>query len=241
VSLDVLSRFQLMEQYAAAAYCTENNNSPGTQLSCHVGNCPRVDAADTTTALEFENYSTPGTDATGFVAIDRTERLIVVGFRGTASLLGWIINLRFNRVPTTICDGCGVHQGFWDSWLSVRDTISNAVRNAVAANPGFSVVCTGHSLGGAIASLAAADLRNAGYNATLYSFGAPRFADAALSNYISSQPGGNYRITHTNDPVPRVPPSWTGAVYIRPEYYITTLNFLPVNQADIRICSGSLD
>jgi hypothetical protein len=47
-----------MEQYAAAAYCPENNNSPGTQLSCHVGNCPRVDAADTTTAIEFEKYVT---------------------------------------------------------------------------------------------------------------------------------------------------------------------------------------
>ncbi|KAF7677243.1 hypothetical protein GT037_005455, partial [Alternaria burnsii] len=178
VSPDVLSRFQLMEQYAAAAYCPENNNSPGTQLSCHVGNCPRVDAADTTTALEFEKYVTrtvqfvvvlftPGTDTTGFIAIDRTNRLIVVAFRGTASLLGWIIDFRFNRVPTTICDGCDAHQGFWDSWLSVRDGIFSTVKNAVAANPGFSVVCTGHSLGGAIASLAAADLRNAGYNATL--------------------------------------------------------------------------
>ncbi|PVH91027.1 alpha/beta-hydrolase [Periconia macrospinosa] len=239
--MDVFSRFQLMEQYAAASYCAENNNSPGTQLSCHVGNCPRVDAADTTTVLEFEKYSTPGTDATGFVAVDRTNHLIVVAFRGTASLLGWIIDFRFNRVPTTICDGCGAHQGFWDSWLSVRDAISNTVRDAVTENPGFSVVCVGHSLGGAIASLAAADLRNAGYNVTLYSFGGPRFADAALSDYISNQSGGNYRITHTNDPVPRVPPSWTGVVHIRPEYYITTPNFFPVNPNNIKICSGSLD
>ncbi|KAB2098806.1 hypothetical protein AG0111_0g12963 [Alternaria gaisen] len=201
--------------YAAAAYCPENNNSPGTQLSCHVGNCPRVDAADTTTGLEFKN--TPGTDTTGFVAIDRTDRLIVVGFRGTASLLGWIIDFRFNRVPTTICDGCNAHQGCWDSWLSVEDVIFNTVKNAVAANPRFSVVCTGHSLGGAIASLAAANLRNAGYNATLYSFGAARFADAALSDYISNQPASNY------------------------QYYMTTPNFFPVNPADIRVCSGSLD
>ncbi|KAH7119548.1 Alpha/Beta hydrolase protein [Dendryphion nanum] len=239
VSPDVLSRLQLMEQYAAAAYCRENNNSPETQLSCHVGNCPRVDAADTYTALEFQN--TPHTDTTGFVAIDNTNQLIVVSFRGTASFLGWIVDFTYNRTPTTICNGCGAHQGFWTAWLSVRDAISNTVRDLVVANPGFNVICTGHSLGGAIASLAAADLRNAGYNATLYSFGAPRFADSVLSEYISNQPGGNYRVTHTNDPVPRVPPSWTGAVHVRPEYYITTSNFQPVNTADIRICLGSLD
>lgn len=45
-----------MEQYSAAAYCTENNNSPGTKLSCHVGNCPRVEAANTITPLEFQKY-----------------------------------------------------------------------------------------------------------------------------------------------------------------------------------------
>jgi pimeloyl-ACP methyl ester carboxylesterase len=117
--------------------------------------------------FSLHGYSSPGTDASGFVAIDYTNQLIVVAFRGTASLLGWIIDLSLNRVPTTICNGCGAHQGFWASWLSVRDAIFNTVRDAVAANPGFSVVCTGHSLGGAIASLAAADLRNTGYNATL--------------------------------------------------------------------------
>lgn len=239
VTPEVLSKFQLMEQYAAAAYCVENNNSPGTQLSCHVGNCPRVDAADTNTSLEFENSS--HTDATGFVVIDYTNQLIVVAFRGTASLLGWIPNFKFNRVPTTICNGCGAHGGLWTAWLGVRDAISNAVRDAVAANPGFNVVCTGHSQGGAIASLAAADLRNAGYNAALYSFGAPRFADNALSDYISNQSGGNYRITHTNDPVPRVPPSRFGFVHIRPEYYIRTPNFMPINPADIKFCPGSLD
>ncbi|KAH9203286.1 Alpha/Beta hydrolase protein [Leptodontidium sp. 2 PMI_412] len=167
VSPDILSRFQLMEQYAAAAYCVENSNSPGAQLSCHVDNCPRVDAADTNTSLEFENSSR--TDATGFVAIDYTNQLIVVAFRGTASLLGWILNFNFNRVPTTICNGCGVHEGFWTAWLGVRDAISDAVRDAVAAKPVFNVVCTGHGQGGAIASLAAADLRNAGYNAALFS------------------------------------------------------------------------
>jgi len=54
VTDDVFSNLQLFEQYAAAAYCPTNGNSPGTKLTCVVGNCPRVQAANTTTVIEFE-------------------------------------------------------------------------------------------------------------------------------------------------------------------------------------------
>lgn len=97
----------------------------------------------------LHSRSSPHTDATGFVAIDYTNQLIVVAFRGTASFLGWIVNFTFNRMPTTLCNGCGAHDGFWTAWMGVKDAISNAVRDAVAANPEFDVVCTGHSQGGA--------------------------------------------------------------------------------------------
>jgi hypothetical protein len=43
-----------MKQYADAAYCQENNNSPGDKVSCHFNNCPLVQAANTTTLAEFE-------------------------------------------------------------------------------------------------------------------------------------------------------------------------------------------
>lgn len=69
-----------------------------------------------------------------------------------------------------------------------------------------------------MATLAAADLRNSGYDVVLvslnlkltsgynslttvqYTYGAPRIGPAALSDYITAQ-GNNYRVTHLNDPV----------------------------------------
>ena len=42
-----------------------------------------------------------------------------------------------------------------------------AVENAVSDKPDYSLVVVGHSLGGAIATFAAAQLRNAGYSAAL--------------------------------------------------------------------------
>lgn len=40
-------------QYSAAAYCTNNHNSTGDNLTCPAGNCPRVESADTVTTDEF--------------------------------------------------------------------------------------------------------------------------------------------------------------------------------------------
>lgn len=45
--------FNLMEQYASAAYCSNNFNSPGDKIMCHSGNCPLVQAANATSLIEF--------------------------------------------------------------------------------------------------------------------------------------------------------------------------------------------
>lgn len=49
----LLEKFKLMGQYAAAAYCSSNHDSVGDKIKCSVGNCPLVEKADTTTAAEF--------------------------------------------------------------------------------------------------------------------------------------------------------------------------------------------
>ena len=100
---------------------------------------------------------------TGLVAVDSTNQKIVVSFRGSQSVRNWLANIDFAAIPSDICPGCRVHQGFWRSWLEARPRILTAVEEAAAQNPGYSIVSTGHSLGGAIATLCAANLRNSGY------------------------------------------------------------------------------
>lgn len=50
-----------------------------------------------------------------------------------------------------------VHTGFWDAYLTVRDFIHTTLRQELAQRPAH-VMCTGHSLGGALATLACLDI-----------------------------------------------------------------------------------
>lgn len=184
------------------------------------------------------HHSNLPTDVTGYVALDPTHELIIISFRGSASIQNWITNLDFDTVPNPLCPDCTVHRGFWQSWLDARPAVTAALAQLHAANPTYSVIATGHSLGGAIATLAAADLRTQGYNVALYSFGAPRVSSTKLAAYITAQAGGNYRITHWNDPVPNLPPVILNFAHVSPEYYINRPDGLDVEKSDFEIYEG---
>ncbi len=85
-----------------------------------------------------------------------------------------------------ICSGCTGHWGFWTSWVEARDVVLQAIRTAAAINPGFRIAITGHSLGGAIASLAAAELRNEGYMLALVIGRAYSPTTSYICSYIAS-------------------------------------------------------
>ncbi|KAL8924995.1 MAG: hypothetical protein Q9172_002424 [Xanthocarpia lactea] len=244
------SNLQLFEQFSAAAYCPVNNKDKagGTKLTCSVGNCPLVQDSDVVSVYEFENraaangHSSLKTDVTGYVAIDNTRALTVLAFRGSSSVRNFVADANFLAEPTDICPSCTAHNGFWDSWVEARPGVLAALKTAAASHPNNRVIVTGHSLGGAIADLAAAEIRNSGITADLYTYGAPRIAGKTLSDYITNQnKGGNYRVTHKDDPVPRLPPVVLGFVHISPEYYISSPNNVVPTANDITQYSGSVN
>ena len=163
---------------------------------------------------------------------------MIVSFRGSHSVANFIADAVFPLEATDLCTGCEAHTGFWTSWLEARANVLAAIKSAADSAPGYTVVVTGHSLGAAIAELAAANLRNDGYPCELYTYGSPRVGNLALAEYVTGQAGGNNRVTHLDDPVPRLPPMLLGYVHTSPEYWINKPTNDPVEASDIDEFTG---
>ncbi|RAL06912.1 lipase family protein [Aspergillus homomorphus CBS 101889] len=239
ITSDALSSFNFWVQYAAAAYCESNYISQiGHKLTCWAGNCPQVEAANATFLLDFSN--TTATDTAGFLALDHAHEAIILSFRGSYSLRNWLSDATFFYADPHLCTGCQAVLGFWSSWTNVRENVTAALTSARAQNPVYELVVVGHSLGAAIATLAAADLRHQGEKATLYAFASPRVANPVLAKYITTQQdqnqGTNYRFTHTDDPVPNLPLQFMGYAHISPECDHCPGQFDRLNQSGRRVC-----
>ncbi|CAI7578791.1 unnamed protein product [Penicillium manginii] len=235
-----LSQFKFWVEYAAASYCYDNYASkPGHKLTCSAHNCPQVEKSDTSIVYDFSN--TTLTDTAGYIALDNTNKAIVLAFRGSYSVRNWIADASFFYTDPKLCDGCSAELGFWSSWTNVRDPISKILNETVTENPDYELIVVGHSLGAGVATLAAADLRVKGHPSTkLYAYASPRVANPALAKYISAQPN-NYRFTHIDDPVPKLPLIAMGYVHVSPEYYITAPNNATVSASEVQVLKGDIN
>lgn len=93
-----------------------------------------------------------------------------------------------------------------------------------------------------MATFAAVEIRNLGIEADLYTYGAPRIAGKTLSNFITNQNrGGNFRVTHTNDPVPQLPSLHLDFVHISPEYWITSPDKVIPTVNDVKRLDGDIN
>ncbi|RDW83622.1 lipase family protein [Aspergillus mulundensis] len=157
----LLERFDIFAQYAAASGCDQNNNSTDSSLiTCDYG-CPLLTYYGDTTLYEFQNRGLG--DVTGYLALDNFRKLIVLVFRGSTSSQNWRADLNFLAYwDWLLCPNCYVHAGFWASWKSVEGDVLWTIRQAVTQYPDYQLVFTGHSLGGAVATMGATLVRSRG-------------------------------------------------------------------------------
>ncbi|KAK0613393.1 Alpha/Beta hydrolase protein [Immersiella caudata] len=223
--------FQLFAQYSAAAFCN-NENPVGQKVECGGPWCPVVEAANVTT---YGTFIGAVTDARGLIAVDHTNKLIVVSYRGTVSARNWITDLVFPQIPCDLTLGCLVHTGFFAAWNELKAKTTTQLKAATTAFPKYQVIVTGHSLGGALATIAAGYLRNAGFKADLYTYGSPRVGNSIFVKYVNNQAGGEYRVTHEGDPIARLPPIIFNYRHTSPEYWLLDPTAGP---SDVTVCTG---
>nr|GAT49317.1 predicted protein [Mycena chlorophos] len=192
---------------------------------------------------------------------DDTRKEIVVAFRGTFSLSDAVKDAKILLKPL-ICPGLDalelvnttVHHGFLDAYNDVAEEIIGIVdgelkkvqaENLKDSEERFRIVVTGHSLGGAIASIAAPSLKGAlpDTELKLFTFGQPRVGNANFARMVEQLIGVEniFRAVHTWDGVPTMVPRFLGYEHFATEYWQFQEPILKQPQDTIKRCVGGED
>jgi len=127
-------------------------------------------------------------------------------FRGTTTANNKADFVTDARIGITISKtGLPVHIGFNHAFNSMLPEIRQFITEAKITG---TVHCVGHSLGGAVASLAADWVaQNTALTVKLYTFGSPRVGTDMFVKRTTSSIGDDnmHRVYHRTDPVPMVP------------------------------------
>lgn len=163
---------------------------------------------------------------TAKLARDRKKQLVIT-FRGTVleSIAKWHENLdafyawtdmgtrtgaNFGSRGGTPVQHPDVHRGFYDLYRSLESRLFDHILGMVSTGEIHSsteIVVAGHSLGGALATLAAYDLKVSGFNVSeVYTYGSPRVGSRDFARgYASSLGAVTWRVVNHNDKVPHLP------------------------------------
>ena len=163
----------------------------------------------------------------GFVAVGGTPKTAVVALRGTSTTTEWWNDFQWDLVPfTQVPNGGKVAHGFDDIYKTFGTmtpgqqqstpapgafaaSIAQAATEGLAAevDPGdLPIVVTGHSLGGALATLLVADLTaNTPLKPQAWTFASPNVGDAIFAARYGALSTVSWRIYNQVDVVPYFP------------------------------------
>lgn len=145
-------------------------------------------------------------------------KLAIISFRGTepGEIMNWLVDLNINTEKLHLGGKAtaNVHRGYIDALVNLMPKVKKWVDGYVfgfgQVPKDWKLVFTGHSMGGAFAILAATLVFKEGWERqpdAVVTFGAPRVADEALSNWWEQQGLCDklLRINVYNDIVHQVP------------------------------------
>jgi triacylglycerol lipase len=140
----------------------------------------------------------------GFIA--RRKKDVFLIFRGTITDQEWLQNLRLGMVPYLLPNFGKIHEGFVQTYNLFREEIRETLEKT---GFGGKLYIAGHSLGGALATIALPDIgaRTGKRRIELFTFGSPRIGDNAFVTAFNLRYSEHsFRIVNTSDMVGLIPP-----------------------------------
>ncbi|KAD4384133.1 hypothetical protein E3N88_24301 [Mikania micrantha] len=179
---------------------------------------------------EFEKIcflDNPVTDTQVAIWRDSTRNRLVVAFRGTeqakwkdllTDLMLVPAGLNPERIGGDFKEEVQVHSGFLGAYDSVRTRIISIIKAAINNKDDdadqvskWHVYVTGHSLGGALATLLALELsssqlaKSGAFSVTMYNFGSPRVGNKKFADVYNQKVKDSWRVVNHRDIIPSVP------------------------------------
>ena len=145
-----------------------------------------------------EAYDHEGTQA----LLLSTKQFLVLAFRGTEATCFKDIKADANAIKRKCPTNGGIHSGFSKAFEQVAKSIQEDLNKKEYADKPLFI--TGHSLGGALATVASKRLTHKGGIVACYTFGSPRVGDEEWSYDLKTP---IYRIVNAVDCVTMLPPS----------------------------------
>lgn len=129
------------------------------------------------------------------------DEFVALGFRGTEATSIRDIKADANGVSKEAPGNGRIHSGFDSAFLNVEGKIKQTLASGRFDDKPLFI--TGHSLGGALATLAAKRVEHKGGIAGCYTFGAPRVGD---EDWVGELKAPIYRLVNAADCVTMLPP-----------------------------------
>ena len=167
------------------AYGTENRVRSVCKGDWHFESCEFIQVNDTECFIASTKYE------------------VLLAFRGTVDVKDWLRDLTLFSIET---DYGSVHRGFYVGFQQVRKRIVGELAKASAVDKKLFI--TGHSLGGALATIAAAELCHEFSNIAVYTFGQPAVGKRDFKAHIDRNVSRFHRIVNDDDIVAKVPPGY---------------------------------
>lgn len=161
--------------------------------------------------------------------------------KGKADSVGAVDKDSLKAESNPEADPCLIHSGFFTAYSSVRHQVINMIASVVALDhlknekicsknelesdensksesprpQHWTVAITGHSLGGALATLAAMDIAQqknklGDIKIKMYNFGSPRVGNQCFSKLFDLAVPDSWRVVNANDSVTKVPRPFMG-------------------------------
>jgi triacylglycerol lipase len=145
----------------------------------------------------LETFDTDGTQA----ILASFDRFIILSFRGTEATSVKDIKSDARAKATQSASKGRIHSGFKMAYEKVDQEIQKALNKQKYAE--MPLFITGHSLGGALATIAAKRLSHSAGIAACYTYGSPRVGD---EDWIAEFKTPVYRLVNAADCVTMLPP-----------------------------------